>query len=200
VSELYQNDLSYIAENGGFAGIDEAGRGALAGPVVIASVVLDYNTIIDGLNDSKLLSPKMREALYEKIVGNVLAYCIIEMSPAHIDKNNILRSTIKGFYKAFMGLQPPAQRCLIDGPYIPYELKGTAFPIIKGDQIHAAIAAASILAKVHRDHLMIDYDNQYPEYGFADNKGYGTAHHCKMIHSFGPCPIHRHSFKVPALS
>lgn len=197
--QLYQRDLDYIAHYGSFAGIDEAGRGALAGPVVIAAVVLDYNQPISGLNDSKLIKAKQREFLYQQITATAVAYKIIEVSAEYIDLHNIRQASISGFYQAFMGLQPPSPICLIDGKDIPLQLVGQARAVIKGDSLHAAIAAASILAKVHRDKLMTEFDVLYPQYGFAKHKGYGTVMHCRMVHSFGRCPIHRCSFNVPVL-
>ena len=158
MTNLYQNDIKHLTENGVFAGIDEAGRGALAGPVVIAAVVLDYNKIIEGLNDSKQLSPKKREILFQQIVELALDYSIVEIGPDYIDKHNILQATLLGFKKAFLQLKSKPEHCLIDGKDIHKDLKPYAKAIIKGDQLYAAIAAASILAKVHRDKLMLAYD------------------------------------------
>jgi len=197
VTSLYQHDLDFYAANGAFTGIDEAGRGALAGPVVVAAVVLNYNQMIEGINDSKLLTPKMRTKLYPLIVENALDYSIVEISPDYIDKYNILQATLLGFKKAFFQLSSKPQHCLIDGKDIHPELINCAQAAIKGDQLFASIAAASILAKVHRDNLMLAYDDLYPEYGFASHKGYGTAYHAKMIQRFGLSPIHRKSFKIP---
>ncbi|CAO80879.1 ribonuclease HII [Candidatus Cloacimonas acidaminovorans str. Evry] len=197
---LYQNDIEFFNTHGLFAGIDEAGRGALAGPVVTAAVILNYNTLIEGINDSKLLTPKKREELYWQIVESAIDYSIVEISPAYIDRYNILRATLLGFKKAFFQLKSKPRYCLIDGRDIHSELKPYAKAIIKGDQLYASIAAASILAKVHRDKLMLAYDDIYPEYGFASNKGYGTAYHAKMICSYGLSPIHRKSFKIPEVT
>jgi len=194
---LYQNDLEFYKVNGVFSGIDEAGRGALAGPVVVAAVVLNYETMIEGINDSKLLTPKKRAQLYPLIVENALDYSIVEINPAYIDENNILQATLLGFKTAFFQLASKPQYCLIDGKDIHADLKHCAQVVIKGDQLFASIAAASILAKVHRDNLMLAYDDLYPEYGFASHKGYGTVYHAKMIHRFGLSPIHRKSFKIP---
>ncbi len=200
MSKLYENDLSWLQSKGPFAGLDEAGRGALAGPVVVAAVVLDYNRPIAGLNDSKLLSPAIRAELYEQIVASALAYRIVKISPNYIDRFNILQATLLGFSSAYNKLEPGVKSCLIDGNHLPPDLKDCATAVIKGDTLHASIAAASILAKVYRDRLMVDYDMEYPEYGFADHKGYGTPHHIRMIHSFGLCPIHRKSFRIPPVS
>ncbi len=199
MNQLNENDLKYFREKGAFAGLDEAGRGALAGPVVVAAVVLDYGKPIEGLNDSKLLSPAKREELYDLILPNALAYSIVKISPGYIDRFNILQATLLGFSTAFAKLDPQVNFCLVDGNHLPPDLKDKAQAVIKGDQLHASIAAASILAKVYRDRLMTTYDELYREYGFADHKGYGTPQHIRMIHSFGFCPIHRKSFKVPQL-
>lgn len=197
---LYQNDIEFFNTHGLFAGIDEAGRGALAGPVVAAAVVLNYNILIEDINDSKLLTPKKREELYRQIIESAIDYSIVEISPAYIDRYNILRATLLGFKNAFFQLKSKPRYCLIDGRDIHSELKPYAKAIIKGDQLYASIAAASILAKVHRDKLMLAYDDIYPEYGFASNKGYGTAYHAKMICSYGLSPIHRKSFKTPEVT
>ncbi|MCK9309701.1 MAG: ribonuclease HII [Candidatus Cloacimonetes bacterium] len=196
-SPLYIRDWDYYQLHGAFAGIDEAGRGALAGPVVIAAVVLDYRKPIEGINDSKLLKPKQREELYDLIVSNAVAYHITKISHAYIDRFNILQATLMGFSTSFRKLDMKVETCLIDGNIVPPFLKGIGTAVIKGDQLHAAIAAASILAKVYRDRLMVAFDDLYPEFGFANHKGYGTAHHSKMIHCFGSCPIHRKSFHIP---
>lgn len=199
LSSLYVRDIDYYQQHGIFAGIDEAGRGALAGPVVIAAVVLDYMNPIDGLNDSKTIKPLRREQLYEQIIASALDYAIVEISAKVIDEINILQASIKGFELAFNKLKPAPDFCLIDGRDVPKSLKGTAKAVIKGDQLHAAIAAASILAKVYRDNLMRELDTVYPAYGFAQHKGYGTKLHCRAIHSIGMCCIHRRTYNVPQL-
>ena len=198
--ELYENDLEFFHANGPFAGIDEAGRGALAGPVVIAAVVMDYHVNIPGINDSKKLSPATREKLYTKIVASAQAYAIAEIDAAYIDGYNILQATLRGFEQAFFALTPQPPLCLIDGRDVPPGLKIYGKAVIKGDSLFASIAAASILAKVHRDRLMLAYDALYPHYGFARHKGYGTALHCQMIHTCGFSPIHRRTFNVPPAS
>jgi ribonuclease HII len=198
-SPLYLHDLDYCNRYGQFAGIDEAGRGALAGPVVIAAVILDYSRPIEGLNDSKLIKPAKREQLYQQIIASALDYAIVEIRAEVIDEINILQASLMGFEQAFNKLQPKPSYCLIDGRDIPKSLQGIATAVIKGDQLHAAIAAASILAKVYRDRLMTECDISYPEYGFARHKGYGTKLHCRNIHSNGFCPIHRKTYHVPDL-
>lgn len=192
--ELYEHDLAVCAPPHKLLGIDEAGRGALAGPVVIAAVCLDYSHVLEGVNDSKLLSRKERERLYPQIISTCLAYTIVEVSHHYIDKYNILNATLHGFEKVYRTIDLLPDRCIIDGNRIPLSLQGLAEPIIKGDQKHACIAAASILAKVHRDALMDKLDLQYPEYGFAQHKGYGTEFHRRMISCFGLSSVHRKSF------
>lgn len=199
LSTLYARDIVYYRQHGQFAGIDEAGRGALAGPVVIAAVVLDYKHPIEDLNDSKLIKPAKREQLYEQIISNALDYAIVEVSSEVIDEINILQASILGFEMAFNKLNPLPSYCLIDGRDTPKSLHGIAQAVVKGDQLHAAIAAASILAKVHRDKLMTEYDKHYPGYGFAQHKGYGTKQHCRAFHNLGRCSIHRSTYHVPLL-
>ena len=174
-------------------GIDEAGRGPLAGPVVAASCILDPEKPIYGLDDSKKLSPKRRDALYDEIVANAKAFCVIRVEPADIDRINILEATKSAMRLAVSGLSIKPDVLLIDA----VNLSGTGIPvkpIIKGDAKSNSIAAASILAKVSRDRIMEEYDKDYPGYGFAQHKGYGTAAHYAAIHELGISPIHRLSF------
>ncbi|HHV36648.1 MAG TPA: ribonuclease HII [Candidatus Cloacimonetes bacterium] len=196
MTELYENDLKLIKERGvaALCGIDEAGRGALAGPVVIAGVVLDYGFSVESLNDSKQLSPKKRRALYEEITLRALAYEIVALPVSLIDEINILQATLQGFQMIYKKLKSSCDYALIDGRDLPSGIKGEA--VIGGDHIHACIAAASILAKVYRDDLMIDLDNIYPEYGFAAHKGYGTKKHYEALAAFGACKEHRQSFRL----
>ncbi len=196
MTELYENDLKLIKERGvaALCGIDEAGRGALAGPVVIAGVVLDYGFSVESLNDSKQLSPKKRRALYEEITLRALAYEIVALPVSLIDEINILQATLQGFQMVYKKLKSSCDYALIDGRDLPSGIKGEA--VIGGDHIHACIAAASILAKVYRDDLMIDLDNIYPEYGFAAHKGYGTKKHYEALAAFGACKEHRQSFRL----
>jgi len=194
--DLYQNDWAVLSSEGieSLAGIDEAGRGALAGPVVIAAVILDYTLPIEGLNDSKKLSPKTRDSLYDSITRCAKAWQIVEIHPSRIDEINIRGATLEGFVKASKALNPDL--FLIDGIDVPDHLKDVARAVIKGDGYHACIAAASILAKVHRDRLMQKLDGKYPEYGFAHHKGYGTMRHYQALAAFGVCPIHRKTFRL----
>lgn len=176
------------------AGIDEAGRGPLAGPVVCACVIMpfEHDKIIDGINDSKKLSEKKREELYEKIIENALSYSIIEIDEKTIDKINILNATKLGMKKALENLSIKPDIVLIDAVKIDATL--TQDNIIHGDALSYNIAAASILAKVHRDRLMKKLSEKYPEYNFAKHKGYGTKEHIEALKKYGKCEIHRETF------
>lgn len=174
-------------------GVDEAGRGPLAGPVCAAAVILPRGLDIPGLNDSKKLTAKRREALYDIITEQALAYGIAFASEQEIDEINILQATFLAMERAMAQLAPPPELALIDGN----RSKDFGLPvrtIVKGDSLSASIAAASILAKVTRDRLMEQYDEQYPQYGFAVHKGYGTKRHYAALREYGPCPIHRQTF------
>ena len=195
---LYQNDLDFMQRRAfsRIAGIDEAGRGALAGPLVVSAVVLDYAHPIEGLNDSKQLSAARREKLYAYIMDSALAVGIIEIPAAEVDRINIRQASILGFALAFQALQIEPDFALIDGKDAPEVLSGVSQAVIKGDSLHACIAAASILAKVHRDSLMTTLDRCYPEYSFARHKGYGTLKHYAALSTFGACKEHRISFRL----
>lgn len=174
-------------------GVDEAGRGPLAGPVCAAAVILPRGLDIPGLNDSKKLTAKRREALYDIITEQALAYGIAFASELEIDEINILQATFLAMERAMAQLAPPPELALIDGN----RSKDFGLPvrtIVKGDSLSASIAAASILAKVTRDRLMEQYDEAYPQYGFAIHKGYGTKRHYEALREFGPSPIHRMTF------
>ncbi len=184
------------AINNGFniiCGVDEAGRGPLAGPVVAAAVILPYGCELVGLNDSKKVSPKNRERLYDEILQKAVSYCIAEGSLEEIEQLNILGATLLTMQKAVNGLTIKPDFVLIDGNQLP-KLTMKAQTIVQGDSKSASIAAASILAKVYRDRLMLTIDQQYPQYQFAKHKGYGTALHCSLINEFGASPVHRPSF------
>ena len=178
---------------GTVCGIDEAGRGPLCGPVVAAAVILpdEYNILY--INDSKKLSETKREEVYKEIDKYAVAYGVGIVSPERIDEINILQATYEAMRTAIHKLSVKPDILLNDAVTIPMvDIKQV--PIIKGDAKSQSIAAASILAKVTRDHLMEEYDKLYPEYGFAKHKGYGTAAHIKAIKEYGPCPIHRRTF------
>lgn len=192
-------DFSYEIEarNKGYklvCGVDEAGRGPLAGPVCAAAVILPDDCIIDGLNDSKKISEKKREMLYDIITEKALAYSIAYGSLEEIEEYNILEATYIAMNRAIEGLKINADFALIDGNRVP---KGITLPcetVVKGDAKSCSIAAASILAKVTRDRLMLEYDKKYPQYLFAQHKGYGTKAHYEAIKQYGVCEIHRRSF------
>lgn len=176
------------------AGVDEAGRGALAGPVVAAAVVLPRRTEISGINDSKKLTPSRREALFDLIMGKALAVGIGSGDHLLIDRVNILQATLSAMKDAVLGVSPPPDYIIIDGiSKIPLNIHQRT--IIKGDSVSISIAAASIIAKVTRDRLMADFENRYPGYGFAEHKGYGCASHMAAIARLGPCAIHRKTFR-----
>ena len=174
-------------------GVDEAGRGLLAGPVAAGAVILPKDCTILYLNDSKKLSEKRREELFLEIREKAVSYSVGIVGPERIDEINILQATYEAMRQAVSGLGVVPDLLLNDAVTIP-ELAIPQVPIIKGDAKSVSIAAASILAKVTRDHLMEEYDRQFPQYGFAKHKGYGTAAHVAALREFGPCPIHRRSF------
>lgn len=174
-------------------GIDEAGRGPLAGPVVAGAVILPKDCQILYLNDSKKVSEKKRELLFDEIRGKAVSYGIGMVGPGRIDEINILQATYEAMREAVSQLQPAPEILLNDAVTIP-GIDLMQIPIVKGDAKSVSIAAASILAKVTRDRMMVEYDALYPEYGFAKHKGYGTAVHIQALKEHGPCPIHRRSF------
>lgn len=176
------------------AGVDEAGRGPLAGPVAVAAVVLDPARPIDGLNDSKQLSEARRDALYPQIIQRAAGFHIVLVSAADIDRLNILQATFEGMRQAVSGVAQLARSARIDGNKVPPGLCLPGQFLIGGDGKDAAIAAASILAKVTRDRYMLQVHQDHPQYGFDRHKGYGTAAHLAALRAHGPCPEHRHSF------
>ncbi|MBQ6545343.1 MAG: ribonuclease HII [Lachnospiraceae bacterium] len=181
------------ASYGYVCGIDEAGRGPLAGPVVAGAVILDPAKEILYLNDSKKLSPARRDLLYDEIREKAVAFGVGIVGPERIDEINILQATYEAMRRAILSLSVVPDVLLNDAVRIP-DMLIQQVPIIKGDAKSVSIAAASILAKVTRDRIMLEMDEIYPEYGFAQHKGYGTAEHIAAIRAFGPCPIHRRSF------
>lgn len=189
---FYENE----ARNNGYqiiCGVDEAGRGPLAGPVFVAAVVLPPNLMIDGLNDSKKLSEKKREILYDEIKSLAVACNVAFATEREIDEINILNATFLAMKRAITGLNLQPDVVLVDGNRSP-DLNVPTQTIVKGDSLSASIAAASILAKVERDRLMKNLSKKYPEYNFEKHKGYGTKMHIDLIKKYGPCEIHRKSF------
>lgn len=176
------------------AGVDEAGRGPLAGPVVVAAVILDPARPIAGLDDSKKLSERRRETLYPQVIERALAHCVILVEAEEIDRLNIFQATMAGMSRAVAGLLPAAHEALIDGNKLPRDLPCAGRAIVGGDALEPAISAASILAKVTRDRLMVALDAVHPGYGFAVHKGYPTPAHLDALQRLGPCPQHRRSF------
>ena len=186
--EFFDKGVKYIA------GIDEAGRGPLAGPVVVASVILPQDSMIEGINDSKKVSEAKREKLYDIIINEAISYGVGIIYQDEIDEINILQATKKGLTDAIKQMEIKPNIIMVDALSgidtlgIPYK------SIIKGDAKCYSIAAASIIAKVTRDRIMREWDKVYHEYGFGSHKGYGTAKHIAAIREFGPCPIHRRTF------
>ncbi len=178
------------------AGVDEAGRGALAGPVVAAAVILDSSLAVDGLKDSKVLSSKQREAAFQIIMSSACGVSIGIVSHREIDRINILQATMLAMQKAILRLKVRPDQILIDGNRTPKMSDYLMSAIIGGDGTVPAISAASIVAKVIRDRLMIRYAGRYPDYGFELHKGYGTDYHCQAIFKLGRCSIHRKTFNV----
>ncbi|MCD6245835.1 ribonuclease HII [candidate division WOR-3 bacterium] len=186
--KLWERNIRFVA------GIDEVGRGPLAGPVVAASVVLPYGKIFEGIDDSKKLSPDKREEMFHLIIENAVSIGIGYVDSMVIDKVNILRATLEAMKRAICNMNIVPDYLLIDGTY---KLDGVPIfqnTVVKGDSKSQCIAAASIVAKVYRDRLMEGYDIEYPMYNFSKNKGYGTREHIEALMKYGPCKIHRFSF------
>ena len=183
------------------AGVDEAGRGPLAGPVVAAAVIFPTEWIVNGLprvfhglNDSKQLTPEARDVFYAKLTGRAeVRYAIAWSDCAVIDEINILQATFRAMNEALAQLQPAPEHVLVDGNQIS-SARWPQTPVVAGDAKSYSIAAASVLAKVTRDRMMLEWDRQWPAYGFAEHKGYGTARHLAALEEHGPCPLHRKSF------
>lgn len=196
---LYENE----ALSDGYeiiCGVDEAGRGPLSGPVYAAAVILPKGHIVEGVNDSKKLSEKKRELLFDKIIDECVCYSIGTASEKEIDEINILQATYLAMKRAVDGLEIVPQLALIDGNRIPPLISTDARAIVKGDAKSASIACASILAKVSRDRYMLEMAKKYPEYQFEKHKGYGTKLHYEMIDKYGICEIHRKSFLKKVLN
>ena len=193
MNNLLEFDKDYKKKYNCICGVDEVGRGPLAGPVVVAAVILMNDPKFQYLNDSKKLTEKQRDIAYDEIIEQSLAYTVIEKSSFEIDKLNILKATLLAMKEAVELINENIDLVLVDGNQkldITIEQK----TLIRGDSKSAHIAAASILAKVHRDRLMKEYDQKYPKYHFASNKGYGTAKHREAVVKYGPCKIHRKTF------
>jgi ribonuclease HII len=175
------------------AGIDEAGRGPWAGPVVVAAVILNPDRIPEGLNDSKLLTAQAREDRYEEIMATA-SVAIAIGQVRRIDRDNILQASLWGMRLAFRGLQVPQAAALIDGNLVPKRFPGKARAVVGGDGLSLSVAAASIIAKVTRDRIMVKLAKRYRRYGWESNKGYGTPEHARAVEKHGVCPHHRRSF------
>ena len=190
-------EFEKAAVNSGFScicGVDEAGRGPLAGPVCAAAVILPEGAVIAGLDDSKKLTEKKRERLYDIIKTTAVAYSVAYGTLEEIETVNILEATYLAMNRAIEGLNIKPDFALIDGNRVPRGIKIPCETIVKGDSKSMSVAAASVLAKVTRDRLMLEYDKKYPEYNFKKHKGYGTKEHTELIKQYGPCEIHRLSF------
>lgn len=190
---LFEFDAEFRKQNGVFCGVDEAGRGPLAGDVYAAAVILREGVIIEGINDSKKLSEKKRELLYDEIIEKADAYCVATASVEEIDELNILGATFLAMKRAVEGLGVDVGLALVDGNRTP-PLDCNVQTLVKGDGTSASIAAASILAKVERDRYMKKLAEQYPEYQFEKHKGYGTKLHNELILKYGASPVHRKTF------
>ena len=184
--KLIESGYNYVC------GVDEAGRGPLAGPVCAGACIPDLSKIIEGVNDSKKLTEKKREALYEQLLESCISHKTIFIDSKEIDEINILNATKKAMKEAILSMYPLPEMVLIDA--VKLELPYKSQSIIHGDAVSYCIAAASIFAKVERDRLMLKYAELYPEYGFESHKGYGSKHHIEMLKKYGPCPIHRLTF------
>lgn len=190
---LFEYDSAIREEYPVICGVDEAGRGPLAGDVYAAAVIFKPDTVIDGINDSKKLSEKKRELLFEQIIAQAEAYCISTATVEEIDRLNILQASLLAMRRAVEGLGIQPDMALIDGNQLPF-ISCDARAVIKGDACSASIAAASILAKVSRDRYMTAMAEKYPHYQLQKHKGYGTKLHTDLILQFGPCAIHRRTF------
>ena len=191
---LYQFDALQRQQHGNLCGVDEAGRGPLCGPVCVAAVILNQEDPIDGVNDSKKLSEKRREELFDQITARALAYEIVFVSPQEIDERNILWATMDGMERAVRGLALTPDFVLVDGNRCPPGLEQPALAVVKGDATSASIAAASILAKVSQDRYMLELDKHYPQYQLARHKGYPTKLHYELIERYGIQDFYRRSF------
>lgn len=195
VKNLYKFEDKFRAEGYNLiAGVDEAGRGSLIGSVVVAAVILPENLYLERLDDSKKLSAKVRETLYDDIISAAISYAHVEVSIKEIDDNNIYRATLAGMKRAVESLDVQPDFVLTDAMHVDFDNGLQTYPIVHGDRFSASIAAASIIAKVTRDRLADEWALQYPQYGFEHNRGYGTKTHLEAIKKFGECELHRRTF------
>ena len=192
VKKLYTFENELYAQGHNFiAGVDEAGRGSLVGPMTVAAVILPKNLYLEKLNDSKKISAHIREILYEKIISEAISFSVVEVSAAEIDELNIYQATLEGMRRAVQSLKKPPEFVLTDAMNLNLE---NSRSIVHGDALSASIAAASIIAKVTRDRLTDEWHEEFPQYGFNHNRGYGTKEHIAAIKKFGFTPLHRKSF------
>ena len=193
--DIYGFDQQYRDRGFGLvAGVDEAGRGPMAGPVVAAAVILPPELRLEWLNDSKQVTAPRRKKLFYEIMASAVAVGLGQADAAEIDEHNILEATRLAMMRATAELTPPPEFVVLDAVSLK-GLKTPQEPVIKGDSKSASVAAASIIAKYSRDRMMLYYDELYPEYGFSKHKGYGTRAHMEALRKYGPCPIHRSTFK-----
>lgn len=192
-NELVAFDSEYRRGHRVLCGVDEAGRGCLAGEVFVGAVVFDETAYIEGLNDSKKLSAKRREALFDEVVSKCVCYCVATATVEEVERLNVLRATMLAMERAVGGLPIKPDLVLVDGNTLP-NLEVPAESIVHGDGRSFSIAGASILAKVSRDRYMLEVAKEYPQYGFERHKGYGTKLHYQRLEEFGPCEVHRPSF------
>lgn len=190
----YENEVRNLGFNL-IAGVDEAGRGSLAGPMVVAAVILPPNLFIDHLNDSKKLTHNMRDKVYDVIIEKAVSYAYVKVEIDEIDTENIYQATLHGMYRAVKALPLQPDFVLTDAMKVKFDEPIQTKSIVHGDALSASIAAASIIAKVTRDRMTDEWDLKYPQYGFAHNRGYGTKDHREAIYKFGPCELHRRSFE-----
>ena len=192
VKKLYKFENELYAQGHNFiAGVDEAGRGSLVGPMTVAAVILPKNLYLPKLNDSKKISAHIRETLYEKIISKAISFSVVEVSAEEIDELNIYQATLEGMRRAVQSLEKPPEFILTDAMNLNFE---NSRSIVHGDALSASIAAASIIAKVTRDRLTDEWHEEFPEYGFDHNRGYGTKEHIAATKKFGFTPLHRKSF------
>ena len=193
---IFEAQISHFGASTIIAGVDEAGRGPLAGPLVVAAVILKQDAYNAILNDSKKLSEKKRDMLYDWVIASAIDYTIKVISPEEIDKMNILQATLYGMRECIHSLKTAPDIALIDGNQVPKDVATKCQAVVKGDSTYSSISAASILAKVTRDRIMYELDKKYPQYYFDQHKGYPTAKHIELINKYGMTPEHRKTFTI----